>query len=82
MMSEAMFVLLVTWFYYGQPPNSYQVAFATTDACELARAQVLADAKRLNDEAIIKSQPQRQSTGMVTMTNYIAPTVSAVCIAK
>jgi len=77
-----MTILLVTWFYFGQPPNSYQVSFATPEACEAARTQILADAARLNDEAVVKSQPRRQSTGMVTMTNYIAPTVSVVCAAK
>jgi hypothetical protein len=43
-------LLLVTWVVSGQPPNSYQTPFGTMDACQAARAAVIADASRLNTE--------------------------------
>jgi hypothetical protein len=40
-----MSLLLVTWFYFGQPPHSYQVEFSTVEACQAAKLAVLADVK-------------------------------------
>jgi hypothetical protein len=54
------FVLLVTWFIYGQPPSSYQTVFSTREACEAAKASVFADANRLRqsicDDAVNKGR--------------------------
>jgi hypothetical protein len=44
------YVLLVTWFAYSQPPNSYQTIFDTEKACILARSAVLAEAERMKAE--------------------------------
>jgi len=68
-----MFLLLVTWFYYNQPPQSSQVVFGSDQACQATRQQMLAEARRLNAER--DAQVQRDP-------NYNplpAPTVSAVC---
>jgi hypothetical protein len=45
--SAAMIILLVTWFYYNQAPQSTHTAFKTEQACEVARQQILNDADRL-----------------------------------
>jgi len=44
-------ILLVTWFYYGQAPASYQTPFENMDACLAARAAIMGDAVRLKVEA-------------------------------
>jgi hypothetical protein len=41
------YVLLVTWIFLHEPPHSYQVIYNSAEACHAARANVLADAKRL-----------------------------------
>ncbi|MGF6410985.1 hypothetical protein OKW37_002655 [Paraburkholderia sp. MM5482-R2] len=72
-----MIILLVTWFYYNQAPQSTQTAFKTAQACEVARQQILNDADRLaaNREASIQQDAQR---GIIS--NPIpAPTVSVIC---
>jgi hypothetical protein len=45
-----VYVLLVTWFAYGQPPASYQTIFDSERACDLARSAVIADADRMRAE--------------------------------
>ena len=72
-----MIILLVTWFYYNQPPQSTHTAFKTEQACEVARQQILNDASRLeaNRQAEIQQDAQR---GVIS--NPIAPTVSVVCV--
>jgi hypothetical protein len=40
-------VLLVTWLGPQQPPNSYQVQFATAGLCNEAAEQVRAEAARI-----------------------------------
>jgi hypothetical protein len=44
------FVLLVTWFYYGQPPAASQTQFSSMEACQAARESVLGEAIRLKSE--------------------------------
>jgi hypothetical protein len=68
-----MYLLLVTWFFYNQVPQSYQATFGSEQACQAARQQILTDARRLNADR--DAQVQRNP-------NYNpipAPTVSAVC---
>lgn len=59
--STTMIILLVTWFYYNQPPQSTHTAFKTEQACEVARQQILNDANRLeaNRQAQIQQDAQR-----------------------
>ena len=45
-------LLLVTWFTPGQPTTSYQVNFGSSEACDVARAQVLKDADRMKNEKV------------------------------
>ena len=84
-----MVVLLVTWLIAGQPPHSYQTTFSTPAACKAARAQVLADARRIeaNDQARFakeEAEAAARSQGRLTMLsrNYTPPQVSAVCASK
>jgi hypothetical protein len=69
-------ILLVTWFYYGQAPASYQTPFENMDACLAARAAIMGDAVRLKVEAE-KDVEQKRTMGIIS--NPIIPTVSAVC---
>jgi hypothetical protein len=76
-----MFLLIVTWFYYGQPPATTQSQFTSKEKCEIARDFVFADAERLKKEAYEEARkPQPGIT--VLSVNPIFPTVSAVCVAQ
>jgi len=46
-----MFVLLVTWLTYNQPPASYQTVFSDQASCEAARDQLIAEGERLRKES-------------------------------
>ena len=73
------FILLITWFYYGQPPASSHAEFTSMDACIVARDAVLREAERLKLEAdleVEKLQTQR------IIKNPIIPAASAVCAAQ
>lgn len=69
-------ILMVTWFYYGQPPATSQTVFSTIDACLHARSLVLLDAERLKNDAQ-KEVEERRAQGV--LYNPLVPTVSAVC---
>lgn len=71
-----MFLLLVTWFYFNQPPQSSQVSFGSDQACQTARRQMLNEAKRLNDDrdAMVQRDPGYNPVP--------APTVSAICVKR
>jgi len=74
-----MFILMVTWFYYRQPPVSTQTQFGSMEKCTIARNAVLADAARLkfeSDQQVAKLRAQ----GVIS--NPIIPTASAVCAAQ
>jgi hypothetical protein len=69
----SMFVLMVTWFYFNQAPQSSQTPFASEQTCQAARAQILGEARRLNADrdAQIVQHPGYNP--------FPAPTVSAIC---
>jgi hypothetical protein len=69
-------ILLVTWFYYGQPPASSQAQFNSMEACTMARESILRDAARLKSDEDRKAAELRKQG---TIYNPIIPTVSAVC---
>jgi len=72
-------VLLVTWFYYGQPPANSQTQFSSIEACQVAREAILRDAGRLRADAQ-KEVEQKRAQGI--MYNPAIPTVSVVCAAR
>lgn len=57
------FILLVTWFYYGQPPTASQVEFSSLQACVEARDTVLQDAARLKTNIQLEADAQRRRLG-------------------
>jgi hypothetical protein len=73
------FILMVTWFYYGQLPATSHAEFGSMEACATARDAVLQDAARLNSDAD-RETARLRSQG--TISNPIIPTVSAVCAAQ
>ena len=72
------YILLVTWFAYGQPPSSYQVIFNTAEACASARMAVMFEAERiLNDVKERVAAAAKQGTYLPASAS--APTVSTAC---
>jgi hypothetical protein len=76
---KSVFILMVTWFYYGQPPATSQAQFTSMEACNVARNAVLADAARLKSDIDLETAKKR-AQGI--LSNPIIPTVSAVCAAQ
>jgi hypothetical protein len=73
-------ILMVTWFYYGQPPVSSQAEFTSMEACRAAQASVIQDAARLKSDSDTEVARLRAQG---TILNPIPPpTVSAVCAAQ
>jgi hypothetical protein len=69
-------ILLVTWFYYGQPPSTSQTQFTSMQACQMAREAIVRDAARMRADADRQIEQER-AKGLAY--NPIVPTVSAVC---
>ena len=63
------FVLLVTIMVPQQPPSSYQMTFKSGALCESARAKVLNDMRRV----------QQESEGTVAHAVGALPQATAVC---
>jgi hypothetical protein len=74
--------MLTTWFYVNQPPSSFQKDFSSLDQCEAAKQSILIDAKRLADEVQRQNHPTVSASGFTMMSNFVAPTVSVVCVAR
>jgi hypothetical protein len=73
-------LLLVTWLHAGQPPSSYQVEFDRMEACERARAAILADARRLAPN--YGAHIERAGQGVMVTNRGTPPQVSAVCVSR
>jgi hypothetical protein len=74
------FILMITWFYYGQPPVSSQAEFTSMEACMVARNAALADAARLKSDSDL-DVAQKRAQGI--FLNLIPPpTASAVYTAQ
>jgi hypothetical protein len=76
-------MLLVTWFYYNQPPSSYQLPFDTAVTCATARTKLMADAQRISDETpkgqIVENHPDGSRS---VRTPLPPPFLSAICVAR
>jgi hypothetical protein len=57
------YLLLVTWFLGGNSTTSYQVAFATRQACEIALSELRNDARRLGAFGRYGAYPGRRADG-------------------
>lgn len=76
------YMLLVTWFLGGQAISSYQVYFATRQACDVALADLRTDAGRLATRDTVRTigvGPQR-AEATAAGENSAAPLLSAICI--
>ena len=83
MVGERMeYLLLVTWFLGGNSTTSYQVAFASRQACDIALSELRNDARRLGASAIrCARRPALPATGgAVRSDGSPAPVLSAVCV--
>jgi hypothetical protein len=57
-------VLMVTWFYYGQPPVTSQTEFSSMQACLGAKSQVLLEQERLRLNAR-KEVEEKRARGVI-----------------
>lgn len=79
------YLLLVSWFLGGRAISSYQVSFATRQACDVALADLRNDASRLSaPEATIRTMPAMPAAGDRTLAPApqpsTSPQLSAICI--
>lgn len=75
-----MYVLFVTWFFYGQPPVNYQSEFQSADLCQAAKHDLLYEEIRLRQEAE-NNHKQEEARGLIRGMVPSA-TVSVVCAKK
>jgi hypothetical protein len=75
------YVLLVTWFAYGQPPSNYQTTFDSERACGLAKFAVLQEADRMADE-VRTAVAAAAKRGEIVPASASPPKVSVVCTPK
>lgn len=79
------YMLLVSWFLGGRAISSYQVPFATRQACDVALADLRNDAGKLGaPEATIRTMPALPATGDRAASGPVQPSLSpqlsAICI--
>lgn len=80
------YVLLVSWFLGGRAISSYQVPFATRQACDVALSDLRADARRLGSpEDTIRTMPAPQAPGSDRIASPApsppaTPMLSAICV--
>jgi hypothetical protein len=76
------YLLLVTWFLGGSSTSSYQVAFASRQACDIALAELRSDARRLGAFGDTVRSPAGGPVTSGTARGDGAPTpvLSAVCV--
>jgi hypothetical protein len=72
------FILLVTWFAYGQPPSSYQTVFNSAEACGKARQALVAEAERMRMDVGNRAAAAAKE-GKYLPASEAAPKVSAIC---
>ena len=75
------YLLLVTWFLGGNSTTSYQVAFATRQACEIALSELRNDARRLGASGdTVRTPTEPAAGGAARSDGSPAPVLSAVCV--
>jgi hypothetical protein len=75
-----LYVLMVTWFYFNQPPVNYQTEFNSAELCQSARFDLLHEEIRLRQESEERLK-QDQARGIIR-GSIPTPTLSAVCAKK
>ena len=78
------YLLLVSWFLGGQAISSYQVPFATRQACDVALADLRSDANRLGaSDGTIRTLPGASGNDRLASPPgpvSSSPILSAICI--
>ena len=75
------YILLVTWFLGGSSTTSYQVAFASRQACEIALSDLRNDARRLGAFGdTVRTPAGPPAAGAARSDGSPAPILSAVCV--
>jgi hypothetical protein len=76
------YILLVTWFLGGSSTTSYQVAFASRQACEIALSDLRNDARRLGafGDTVRTPAGPPAAGGAARSDGSPAPVLSAVCV--
>jgi hypothetical protein len=76
------YLLLVTWFLGGNSTTSYQVPFASRQACDIALSDLRNDARRLGAFGdTLRTPAGAPTTGApATSDGPPAPVLSAVCV--
>ena len=74
-------LLLVTWIIQGQPPTSYQARFNSREACEAARAKIIAEAAGFRSDLIEAIQRIGGDPNFYMIKNP-PPRATAVCAAQ
>ncbi len=79
------YLLLVTWFLGEHSTSSYQVSFASRQACETAMSELRNDARRLRASQDTMRTPTGTSTPSGDARNpegTVTPVLSAVCVSQ
>lgn len=80
-----LYMLLVTWIYPHQPPQSYQLEFSDATKCEAAKDAVYSQVVELRKVALHTAQGQAQIAGIsekLITAGVQLPEASAVCIKR
>jgi hypothetical protein len=75
-------LLLVTWFLGGHSTTSYQVPFASRQACEIALSELRNEARRLGafGDTVRTPAGAPVTGGTARSEGSPAPVLSAVCV--
>ncbi len=76
------YLLLVTWFLGAYSTTSYQVAFASRQACEVALSELRNDARRLSafGDTVRTPAGAPPTGGAARSDGSPPPLLSAVCV--
>ena len=77
-----VWILLVTWLTYNQPPQSYQTEFASKEACELARRGLVAEQAALQTIEDRRHEAEIKQLGSMMARSRPVPQLTAVCASK
>lgn len=83
-----MYLLMVTWIYPQQPPQSYQIEFADEAKCLAARDAVYAQVLDLRQSALkfekakIEASGVAQQMGRLMVASVKTPDASAACVKR
>jgi hypothetical protein len=74
------YLLLVTWFLGAQSTTSYQVPFASRQACDTALSDLRNEARRLSASQDTMRTPSATTTTGADARSSATPILAAVCV--